>query len=128
MPKLTFCRARLSLVFVRIFSILLLSVGVIGGVGCFTVMLVAADFNGPTTQKMHSDTIFAVAVFDEGLARRLNTKDGIAFLGERNTYLMVQGGAQLLRIAKEVDGNKLKLDPNQGHLYLDDKVAWGKLS
>ncbi len=115
----------------RAFVIFLFAAGVVGGLGCATAMVASsgnsnapAHFNTPIL----TDTVFAVARPDAELAKTLGNSDAIAFLGKQNTYLLLEGGNKLMRIATELDGNRLTLVDMPRQLFLKDKTAWGRLS
>ncbi len=115
---------------VRAVVLFLFSAGLVGGLGCATAM-VASSGNSNAYAYYHTpiltDTIFALARPDDALAKKIGNDDSIAFIGKKNTYLLIEGGNQLMNIAKELNGDRLTLDKST-QLFLKDKIAWGSLS
>lgn len=105
--------------------------GAVGGLGCAT--MIAAESPNPRA-KAHfnkpvlTDSIYALARPDAALAKQIGSPDAIAFLGKRHTYLLVEGGARLESIARELDANALSLDGGPRQLFLKDKTVWGTVA
>ena len=111
--------------------ILLCCAGVVGGLGCATMIATSAGnskahahYNKPVL----TDTVFALGLPDKALSSKLGKEDAIAFLGRKKTYLLVEGGSILAGIAHELDGDKVILENGPRELFLKDKTVWGQLS
>jgi len=74
-----------------------------------------------------TDSIFALARPDEVLAKKIEAPGAVAFLGKKQTYLLVEGGAVLSQIASELDGEKITLEPTTQTLFIKDKTVWGSV-
>lgn len=111
--------------------ILLGCAGAIGGLGCAT-MLAAGKRNPRADAHFYrpvlTDTIFALGRADEKLARKIGNEHAVAFLGRRHTYLLLDGGEKLLRVAKELDGDRLELVAQPRSIFLSDKTLWGTIT
>ncbi len=105
----------------------LLLTGMVGISGCATTILFSEGKSRPHGELVLTDTIFALAIPDETLSKRIPS-DSVIFLGKKNTYILEIGGEELMYIAKELDGNKLKLDDTPDRLLLEDNTVWGNLS
>ena len=111
--------------------ILLCCAGVVGGLGCATWFVSQMDnpkadahFNQPSL----TDTIFALAKPDDALAKKIGNQHAFAFLGKKHTYLLIEGGELLTRVAAELDGNKVVLDKRPKEVFLKGKTIWGTIS
>src|SRR5690349_6423738 len=80
-----------------------------GSLGCFTAMAVSSASSPRPDSPIGNDTIIAAGRPDAALAQRLGTSEAVAFLGERNTYMLVKGGEELLQIATQLDGARVDL-------------------
>ena len=116
----------------RAIALYLGAAGVVGGLGCATMLAsekrnphASAHFNQPVL----TDTVYAVAQPDAKLAKTLGTESAFAFLGHRHTYLLVQGGDVLARLAAaKLDGARVKIEPPPRTLFLKDRTIWGDLA
>lgn len=111
--------------------ILLCSAGAIGGLGCATMFAsqktdqwAAARKNKPA----FTDTVFAIARADENLARKMGCDNAVALLGKRHTYMLVEGGDILLRVAADLDGNKVVIEESPRAMLAQDKSIWGSVA
>jgi len=84
------------------------------------------NYGSRPPQPVLIDTIFAVGRPDAALAQELGTQ-AIAFLGEKNTYLLIEGGDVLMQIATEVDGERIGSYVEPRALFLKDKTVWGSM-
>ena len=98
--------------------------------GClFNSMVDSAERSGNFSEPVLSDTIFAIGLPDAALARELGVLYAVAFLGEKNTYLLTEGGEVLLQIATELGGKRMHVSATGSRgLYLKDQSVWGSLS
>jgi hypothetical protein len=97
--------------------------------GCFSSMVDYANQRGPEFyQPVLTDTILAVGEPDAALAQALGVPHAVAFLGEKNTYLLIEGGEILMQIAAELDGKRIALGNERRSLILKDGTVWGSLS
>lgn len=114
-----------------------------GSLGCATMAaLNAADnhsdfYNRPAL----TDTIVAIGRPDPALTKDLGHPGAVAFIGEKNTYLIYRGGEELDRIAHlSLDWQRLQILEQGGayylpynspvaenRLYLKDRQIWGNL-
>ena len=116
--------------FGRRITALAVAAALIGGMGCATIM----DLDQPNSNIIHkegdvllTDSIIALGTPDAALAQSINNPHAVAFLGKAQTYLLVEGGEQILKFAHQLDGNKLTLTADSHSLYLRDKTVWGNL-
>ena len=105
----------------------LLLTGMVGTSGCATTILFSEGQSRPHGELVLTDTIFALAIPDEALSKIIPS-ESVIFLGKKNTYALEVGGEELMYIAKELDGNKVKLDDTPDRLLLEDNTVWGNLS
>jgi len=98
--------------------------------GClFNSMVDSAEWRTNSSEPVLSDTIFAIGLPDAALARELGVPHAVAFLGEKNTYLLTEGGEVLLQVATELDGKRMHVSATGSRgLYLKDQSVWGSLS
>jgi hypothetical protein len=116
----------------RALALYLGAAGVIGGLGCAT-MLVSEKRNphadAHRNQPTLTDTIYAVAQPDAKLAKKLGTESAFAFLGHTHTYLLVEGGDVLARLAAaKLDGRRVTIEQKPRTLFLKDRTIWGDLT
>lgn len=112
----------------RRFVLLACCAGAVGGLGCATAALLEKDnpnayahFNKPNLQ----DRILALGIPDAAMGQKIGNTNAIAFLGEKHTYLLLEGGAELNAIARQLDGIYLRLDDRGPMLYRKGKTIWG---
>ena len=114
----------------RIVILSLCCAAAVGGLGCATMY--AANRDNPRAEKHYNepiltDTICALAIPDESLSEKVGS-DAIAFLGQKHTYLLVQGGDELVRIGRELDGEFLTIEGNQRRMFMKDTTIWGEIN
>ncbi len=101
----------------------------VGGLGCATYLAAnkrnpyAADHYG---KPILTDTICALATPDASLAQKIG-RDAVAFLGKKHTYLLVQGGEELVRVGRELDGEHLTIAGGDRQLFKKDATIWGDI-
>lgn len=88
---------------------------VAGSLGCATIL---ATESAKTThytppKPLFDDEIFALGQVDAATAQKIGRGPLVAFLGNKQTYLLEQGGDKLLHIAQQLDGRKLRLGDNK---------------
>ena len=102
--------------------------GVVGGLGCATAMVMGMP-NSNAHDHYHkpvlADRILALGIPDTAMGQKIGNTNAIAFLGEKHTYLLLEGGAELNAIARQLDGLYLKLDDRGPRLYRKGKTIWG---
>lgn len=108
--------------------ILLCCAGAVGGLGCATML--ASDAAGRRNRAYFrkailTDSIFALARPDAKLTEKLSTTNAIALLGKKHTYLLVEGGDTLIRVASQLDPDRLELDNGAARLFVKGKTVWG---
>ena len=115
----------------RVIVIWLCCAGVVGGLGCATMIATSSPnqrahdfYNKPVL----TDSVFALARPDAALAKKIGCEGAIAFLGKKRTFLLVEGGAQLSRVAGELDGDKLTVDSAPRQLFIKGKTVWGNVT
>ena len=103
--------------------------------GCFTIMTGQAQYRADKAAEFKhfnvpilSDTIFAVGRLDAASAKVLEVPDAVAFLGTKNTYMVLEGGTGLMQAATELDGKRITLTYRSRTLFLKDKTIWGFLT
>ncbi len=102
-----------------------------GSIGCATMAASSASKTTTHTPPVAilSDEIFALGPVDEAEAQKIGQGPLVAFLGYKQTYLLNQGGKELLDISGQLDGKRLKLQPiEQGQLLMQEKHVWGRVS
>jgi hypothetical protein len=106
------------------------SSALVGGTGCFTMLVGAPLTKTITTQEKESftDTIQALGRPDASLLKELNIPDAIVFLGLKHAYFLVEGGDKLFQIAIHPDliGDKFDIHSRRDIYIKDDKV-WGRV-
>ncbi len=107
---------------------------VAGSGGCFSI---TAQSDAHANRKLlFTDTIFAVGRPDTALTQQLGVPVAVAFLGMKNTYMLLEGGEALIQIATELDGNRISLPNHPRELYVThrqelfirEKTVWGSLT
>ena len=103
-----------------------------GSLGCATMLAVSAATNHSDfyNTPVLSDAIIAIGRPDPGLAKEIGRPSAVAFIGEKNTYLVSKGGDELDGIAHlKLDWKHLDINstPVNNRLYLKDKQFWGEL-
>lgn len=102
-----------------------------GSLGCATMAATSAADNHTDfyNKPVLSDEIIAIGRPDASLSKSIGQPDAVAFIGQKNTYLLYKGGEELEKIAQmKLDGRLLHIDPARNHqLYLKDKQVWGDL-
>lgn len=119
---------RLIRQFLPIGLILLLSVV---SLGCFTLMTVAdmpTRPDPPSQTPLKKDILFAIGQPDQAILSKIKNPHALVFLGTSNSYLLVEGGEDLMQISKALDGKHLVVDPEPRTLFLKDEKIWGGLS
>lgn len=110
--------------------VLAFAVGVAGSLGCAT--MVASEtvnksdgdfYNKPVV----SDEIVAIGKPDAALSKELGQEHLVAFIGQKNTYLLYKGGEELEQVAQlNLDGKRMMMDANwNNRLYVKDRQVWG---
>lgn len=141
----------------RLAILLLCCAGVIGGLGCVALIGGAAvggagyygihsavkavkNKSDPTarfgpdnlnyyTTPVWADSVFALALPDEALARKIDREGSIFLLGKKRTYLLTTGGGRLREVAGRLDGARIELETRPRELFLKDKARlWGSLT
>jgi len=96
------------------------------------VFLVIAPFSIASQDEndtpVMSDSVFAMAKINQSDAKKLGLDypSVIAFLGKKNTYILFEGGDELLKIGQELDGKYLIVRNINRGLLIKDKQVWGK--
>lgn len=109
-----------------------------GSLGCATMAATNAASNHSDfyNRPVLSDEIVAIGRPDAEVAKSIGQPDAVAFLGQKNTYLVYKGGAELESIFKlKLDGKRLRIESvvniryadRSSRLYLKDKQVWGNL-
>lgn len=111
--------------------ILLFAAGAIGGLGCATML--ASERRNPRANAHYNravllDTVSALARPDAKLAKKIENEHAVAFLGEKHTYLLMEGGERLLRVADELDGERIVLEQRPRSLFIKGKTIWGDIA
>lgn len=101
----------------------------VGGLGCATYL--AANKRNPYAAAHYgkpilSDTICAIATPDPSLAKKIG-QDAVAFLGQKHTYLLVQGGEELVRVGRELDGERLTIEGSDRRMFKKGSTIWGDI-
>ncbi len=119
---------------VRAVFILLGCAAAVGGLGCATYIAATATPN-PLASLHHSrqvvvlrDKVFAMAHPDAALTKELGHEDVVAFLGRKHTYLLVEGGGTIEKIAHALGGSGLTLDPGTRGLCYEGENIWGDIT
>lgn len=75
-----------------------------------------------------TDSIFAMSKIDQSDAKviGLDYPNVVAFLGKKNTYMLFQGGYDLLKIGQELDGKYLIVRNMKRGLFIKDNQVWGQ--
>ena len=74
-----------------------------------------------------TDEIVAIARPDAELAKKLNNPHVVAFLGLKNTYVLLKGGEELEAMA-QLPIDRQRLNVAQSRVFLKDKQVWGQLT
>lgn len=97
--------------------------------GCFTsiaIMQTSPESQNPRREVLR-DTILAL-----GRARSQDQIPAllqeILFIGEKNSFFISEGGSDIFEISKNLDGNRLSLDPYTPSLYTEGDRVWGFLT
>ena len=102
-----------------------------GSMGCATILATEVYSSGGHTTKslVLTDKIVAIGKPDAALAKELGNNECVAFVGEKNTYMLHQGGAQLLQISQmHLDPARMELDADKSeNLFLQGDHVWGAL-
>lgn len=121
----------LSSPFIRALLILSASAAVVGGLGCATMIateapnpFAAAHYRKPVLQ----DSVYAMARPDAALAKKMGQDGIVAFLGRKHTYLLLEGGVKIEKVAHELGGARLTLDPDTRQLYRKGDKIWGHVT
>jgi len=114
--------------------ILLGCAAAVGGLGCAT-MIAATGTPNPLAGLRHSrkvvvlrDKVFAMAHPDAALSKELGHEGVVAFLGQKHTYLLVEGGGAIETIAHALGGSGLTLDPGTRGLCYEGEKIWGDIT
>lgn len=124
-------------------AILLIScAGLVGGMGCATMLATSMDnehYVSVEAKDLFTDDVLAFAIPDEKLAGKLGTRDAVAFLGKKQTYLLTQGGSILTNVAAQLDPDRLTVAAVSKKLFIKErrekidgasqkkKAVWGDL-
>lgn len=102
-----------------------------GSLGCATMAATSAASNHSDFYytPVLSDEIIAIGRPDAALSKTIGQPDAVAFLGQKNTYLLYKGGDELERIAQlKLEGKRLNIDSARSRrLFLKDKQVWGNI-
>ena len=98
-----------------------------GSMSCFTAMTLERDMPS-TTSPTFQDTVFAIGQLDEASLKKINNPDALVFLGEQCSYLLEQGGRELVAISKELDGKRLEIKTSHPSLYLKEDKIFGSIA
>lgn len=101
--------------------------------GCATMLMtevVYKDKGHPYKSHVLTDEIVAIGKPDATLTRELSQDDCIAFIGQKKTYLLNNGGKELWQIAQlKLDAARMETDAAESQeLFLDENRVWGKLT
>ena len=116
----------------RAIALYLGAAGVVGGLGCAT--MIASEKRNPHADEHWNkptltDTVFAVAQPSAKLAKKIGSDSAFAFLGHTHTYLLVEGGDVLARLAAaKLDGSRVTIEQRPRTLFLKDRTIWGNLT
>lgn len=105
------------------------SAALIGGLGCASTVVVGTALQKSPAQQgdvVLTDTIVAYGVPGPELAKKMDNPNAMAFIGQQKTYLLVKGGDELMRIAKELQPEHVVLFEDY-KLYLQGDATWGTL-
>lgn len=88
---------------------------VAGSLGCATILATESSRSTHHTppKPLFDDEIFALGKVDEATTQKIGRGPLVAFLGNKQTYLLERGGDKLLQIARQLDGRKLRLAGNE---------------
>jgi len=121
----------LSSPFIRALLILSASAAVVGGLGCAT--MIATEAPNPFADSYYrkpvlKDSVYAMARPDAALAKKMGQDGIVAFLGRKHTYLLLEGGVTIEKVAHELGGSGLTLDPDTRQLYRKGNTIWGHVT
>lgn len=114
----------------RRLTLLAASAALIGGLGCASTVVVGTalkrtpDMEGDVVL---TDTILAYGVPGPELTKKIDNPQAMAFIGQQKTYLLVKGGDELMRIARELPPQHIVLFEDSRRLFLKDDATWGSL-
>lgn len=98
--------------------------------GCATTVALSSSGNRSAYYytPVLNDTIFALGKPDAAAAQQIGAPHSVVFLGKNNSYLLFEGGEELMQLANGLDGNLISLGNQSGKLFLKDKKVWGTLT
>ncbi|WP_283745910.1 hypothetical protein [Sideroxydans sp. CL21] len=75
------------------------------------------------------DSVFAMAKISQSDARGLGLDypNVVAFLGNKKTYMLFEGGDELQNVGQELDGNYFIVRNIYQGLFIKDNQVWGRL-
>lgn len=112
--------------------VIVFSIGVAGSFGCATTA--ASYYVDDGTYSFYykpilNDEIVAIGRLDAATAKKIEQENAVAFIGLKNTYLLLKGGDELQRISQlKLDGKRMDIDAARSYkLYKKDQQIWGEL-
>ncbi len=117
---------------IRALLILAACAAVVGGLGCAT--MIATEAPNPFADSHYrkpvlQDSVYAMARPDAALAKKMGQDGIVAFLGRKHTYLLLEGGVKIEKVAHELGGARLVLEPSTIHqLYRKGDTIWGSIT
>lgn len=116
------------------FGVIALAVVCAGMTGCATFLASEMDSRDPEfhSQPLVVDKLIAIGKLDQKGEQVLEIPGGLVFLGEKQSYLIVKGGAELQAIAKSSIGPDVEIlasyYESYNHLYIQDQKFWGEVA
>lgn len=116
---------------VRSALLVIAGVAAVGGLGCAT--MIATESPNPFADSHYhkpvlTDSVYAMAHPDAALSKKMGREGVVAFLGKKHTYLLVEGGDRIEKVAHEIGGARLTLEPGTHQLYRKGDAIWGAIT
>ena len=101
----------------------------LGSMGCFSHMVWTQSENPPAylDHTLLEDSILAIGQPDEASRKAVDNPHAMLFLGEKHSYFLEAGGAELERIARELDGNLIRISEQSHMMFMKDDKFWGEI-
>lgn len=118
---------------IRLWRILSVAVTVLSICGCSTFLVSEMSSRDPYfhSKPLSKDKIVAIGKLGPDSEKTLGIQDGMVFLGENHSYLIVKGGAELQAVARSDIGSRVEVLDNyhytEHHLYVQDGMFWGEV-
>ena len=128
-------------------ALLLVTTLLTGTSGCLTTTLIEKLEDPKAGTKIEfpviNDTIVAIGQPDKALLEHLGHPKTIAFLGEKHTYFLLEGGEDLVQMSKVLNGNFIHISPeamrmtedhaivgySENHrMFVKDNKVWGTIT